>query len=163
MQTGHEIFFLDESIFALIPYITRGWFIVNSRPTTKIINNSHQKICVFGALGIGKSITKLSPKINGKKYLAFIKRLNKQYKKLCLIVDNARWHLTKDVMNFIKIKQIKLIRLLPYSPELNPIEQYWKNVKKWLGTRVWSSFPELKKQLRIALTKEFLLPERYQN
>ena len=163
MQAGYEIFFLDESIFALIPYITRGWFNVGSRPTTKIINNSYQKTCVFGALGIGKSITKLSPKINGKKYLAFIKRLNKHHKTLCIIVDNATWHLTKDVMNFIKQNNIKMIRLPSYSPELNPIEQYWKNVKKWLGTRVWSSFPELIKQLRIALTKDFLLPERYQN
>ena len=163
MRAGYEIFFLDESIFALIPYITKGWFVVGSRPTMKIINNSYQKTCVFGALGVGKSITKLSPKINGKKYLAFIKRLNKHHKKLCIIVDNAKWHLTKDVMNFIKIKQIRLIRLPPYSPELNPIEQYWKNIKQWLGTRVWSSFPELTKQLRIALTKDFLLPERYQN
>ena len=161
MQTRHEIFFLDESIIALIPYITKGWFVIGSRPTMKIINNSHQKTCVFGALGIGKSITKLSPKINGKKYLAFIKRLNKHHKKLCIIVDNAKWHLTKDVMKFIKTKNIKLIRLPPYSPELNPIEQYWKNIKQWLGTRVWSSLPELTKQLRIALKKDFLLPKIY--
>jgi len=127
----------------------------------KVINNSNQKTGVFGALGVGKSITKLSTKINGKKYLSFIKCLNKNHKKLCIIVDNATWHLTKDVMNFIKQKEIKLIRLPPYSPELNPIEQYWKNVKNWLGTRVWSSFPELTKQLQIALKKDFLMPEIY--
>ncbi|MBI4017202.1 MAG: transposase [Candidatus Aenigmarchaeota archaeon] len=104
-------------------------------------------------------MTKLSPKINGKKYLAFIKRLSKSHKKLCLIIDNASWHLTKDVMNFIKQKRITLIRLPPYSPELNPIEQYWKNVKNWLGTRIWSSFPELIQQLQIGFRKNSLLPD----
>ncbi len=159
MQAGYEIFFLDESIFALIPYMTRGRFIVGSRPTKKYIQTPYQKTCAFGALGVGKVITKLSPKINGKKYLAFIKRLSKSHKKLCLIIDNARWHLTKDVLKFIKQAKIKLIRLPPYSPELNPIEQYWKNVKNWLGTRIWASFPELIKQLRIAFRKSFLLPD----
>lgn len=159
MQAGYEIFFLDESIFALIPYMTRGWFVIGSRPTKKYQQIPYQKTCAFGALGIGKVVTKLSPKINGKKYLAFIKRLNKQSKKLCIIVDNARWHLTKDVLHFIKQSKIKLIRLPPYSPELNPIEQYWKNVKNWLGTRIWASFPELVKQLRKAFKKSFLLPD----
>lgn len=158
MQTGYEIFFLDESIFALIPYIIKGWFLVGSRPTTKIINNRHQRTCVFGALGANKIITKNSQKINGKKYLVFLKKINKNHKKTCLIIDNARWHLTKEVLEFIKQKKIKLIRLPPYSPELNPIEQYWKNVKTWLGTRIWSSFPELKKQLQIAFKKKSLIP-----
>ena len=102
MRAGYEIFFLDESIFALIPYITRGWFVVGSRPTKKYIQTPYQKTCAFGALGIGKVVTKLSQKINGKKYLAFIKRLSKHHKNLCLIVDNARWHLTKEVLAFIK-------------------------------------------------------------
>jgi putative transposase len=158
VRAGYEIFFLDESIFALIPYMTRGWFVIGSRPTKKYIQTPYQKTCAFGALGVREVTTKLSPKINGKKYLAFIKRLNKKHKKLCLIIDNARWHLTKKVMNFIKQKKITLVRLPPYSPELNPIEQYWKNVKKWLGTRIWSSFPELIKQLQIAFRKKALLP-----
>ena len=159
MRAGYEIFFLDESIFALIPYITRGWFVVGSRPTKKYIQTPYQKTCAFGALGIGKVVTKLSQKINGKKYLAFIKRLSKHHKNLCLIVDNARWHLTKEVLAFIKRANIKLIRLPTYSPELNPIEQYWKNVKKWLGTRIWSSLPEMMKQLRSAFRRSFLMPD----
>lgn len=139
--------------------MTRGWFVVGSRPTKKYEQLPYQKTCAFGALGVGKVITKLSKKINSRKYLAFIKRLNKQHEKLCLIVDNARWHLTKEVMEFIKQAKIKLIRLPTYSPELNPIEQYWKNVKNWLGTRPWASLPELTKQLRIAFRKSFLLPD----
>ena len=161
MQAGYAVAFLDESIFALVPYLTRGWFVVGSRPTKKIINNPHQKLCVFGAMFKGGVITKVSNKINGIKFLAFIKRLSKKHNKLCIIVDNARWHLTKKVLNFIEQARIRLIRLLAYSPELNPIEQYWQNVKKWLGTRIWFSIKELEKELRASFRKKNLVPKSY--
>ena len=161
MRTGYAIAYLDESIFALTPHIIRSIFPKGSRPTIKIINNPHQKLCVFGALFDGKTTVKISDKINSIKFLSFIKRLRKHHNKLCIVVDNARWHLTKKVMSFIKEKGIKIIRLLAYSPELNPIEQYWKNVKNWLATRIWSDLSELRKQLCSALRKTFLIPNTY--
>lgn len=161
MQAGYAVSFLDESIFALVPYLTRGWFAVGSRPTKKIINNPHQKFCVFGAMFESKIVVKISKKINGRKFLAFLRRLRKSHKKLCIIVDNAKWHLTKQVLSFVKEMSIKLIRLLTYSPELNPIEQYWQNVKKWIGTRIWFSLQELGQQLRSAFRRDDLIPESY--
>ena len=104
----------------------------------------------------GKVIIKISKKINSKKFLEFVKRLRKNYRKLGIIVDNARWHLTNQVLGFIKHAGISLIRLLAYSPELNPIEQYWQNVKKWLGTRIWFSIKELEKELRASFRKKDL-------
>jgi len=161
VREGYAVAFLDESIFALVPYLTKGWFIVGSKPTKKIINNPHQKMCVFGAMFNDKIVTKICKRINGTKFLAFIKRLCRKHRKLCIIVDNARWHLTKRVMKFVVDAEIILIRLLAYSPELNPIEQYWQNVKKWLGTRIWSSIKELEKQLKSAFRKDFLIPQYY--
>ena len=142
-----------------MPYLTKGWFVIGSRPTKKILNNPHQKFCVFGAMFKEKIITKLSKKINSQKFLEFIKRLYKKYNKICIIVDNASWHSTKKVLNFVKFAKIKLVRLLAYSPELNPIEQYWQNVKKWLGTRIWFSIKELEKELRSAFRKKSLIPK----
>lgn len=142
-----------------MPYITRGWFLVASKPTKKYVQTPYQKACVFGALGFKSVITKISPKVNGKKFLAFVKKLHKQNLKLCLITDNAKWHLTKDVMKYIHKSKIKLIRLPPYSPELNPIEQYWKNVKQWLGTRSWSTLLQLRQQLQAAFRRTFLTPK----
>lgn len=161
MQAGYAIAYLDESIFALTPHITRSIFPKGSRPTIKIINNPHQKLCVFGALFKNKTTVRISKKINSQKFLSFIKKLRKHHKKLCIVVDNARWHLTKKVLSFIKENGIKIIRLLAYSPELNPIEQYWKNIKNWLATRIWSSLEELEKQLRSALRRRFLIPISY--
>lgn len=161
MQAGYAIAYLDESIFALTPHIIRSIFPTGSRPTIKIINDPHQKLCVFGALFKNKTAVKISDKINSIKFLSFIRKLYKHHKKLCIVVDNARWHLTKKVLSFIKENEIKIIRLLAYSPELNPIEQYWKNIKNWLATRIWSNLQELEKQLRSALKRKFLMPKTY--
>src|SRR4030066_357928 len=98
MQAGYAIAYLDESIFALTPHIIRSIFPKGSRPIIKIVNNPHQKICVFGALFSGKTTVKISDKINSTKFLSFIKRLQKNHRKLCIVVDNARWHNTKNIL-----------------------------------------------------------------
>lgn len=120
--------------------------------------NRMQRVHVFGALSTKGAITKLSSKINGRKFFSFLKRLHKRHRKLCIVNDNARWHLTKEVVHYVKENNIKMIRLLPYSPELNPIEQYWKNVKNWLGTREFYDREQLRMQLQKALRKNILMP-----
>lgn len=150
---------MDESTFKLEPHIIEGWFEKGSRPTIKYVSNRYQKFHVFGALGLEAITTKISPKINSKKYLPFLKRLKKHSGKLCIIIDNAKWHLTKSVMSFIKQEDIKMIRLLPYSPELNPIEQYWKNIKNHLGSKPIFTKTELLSELQKALRKKVFIPQ----
>lgn len=113
---------------------------------------------MFGALGKNIVFTKLSPKLDSKKFLPFLRRLKKNCNKLCIIVDNARWHLTKKILSFVKENRIKMIRLLPYSPELNPIEQFWKNIKEWVGLKPIFNKKDLIKELKKALQKEMFIP-----
>jgi len=115
----------------------------------------------FGALGKNKVITKISPKINRKKFLAFLKILHKKNKKLCIIIDNARWHLTKEILIYARKNKIKIIRLPPYSPELNLIEQYWKNIKQHLATKLFTNKKQLIKELQSALKKDIFIPKIY--
>ena len=149
---------MDECTFKLEPYFIKGWFKVGSRPTKKYMLNRSIKIHVFGALSKKKRFLKLSPKINSKKYFAFIKRLKRNVKKLCIVVDNGRWHLTKEILKFVKENKIEMIRLPPYSPELNPIEQYWKNNKQYLATKPYFTKEMLVKEVRSSLKKDILVP-----
>ena len=150
---------MDESTFKLEPYFVRGWFKVGSKPTKKYMLNKSQKIHVFGAIGVKKRFVKLSDKINSKKFLAFIRRLRKNVKKLCIITDNGRWHLTKEVLSFVKDKKIVMIRIPPYSPEVNPIEQYWKNNKGYLATKAYFDKKGLVREVKSSLRKDILVPD----
>jgi putative transposase len=44
-----------------------------------------------------------------------------------LVADNATWHKSKTL---ILPENITIFPLLPYTPELNPIEQIWKEIRK---------------------------------
>lgn len=46
-----------------------------------------------------------------------------------LIMDNAPIHTGKIIGEMIEERGYKCIYLPPYSPELNPIEQFWSVVK----------------------------------
>jgi len=59
-------------------------------------------------------------------------------KKFCMVIDNAPWHkkayrLVQEeaLEEYADIREkIKLIKLPPYSPDLNPIEQCWRITRR---------------------------------
>lgn len=49
-----------------------------------------------------------------------------------IIMDNASFHRKRQLNEIVENNNIRLIFLPPYSPELNPIEKFWANMKKFL-------------------------------
>ena len=49
--------------------------------------------------------------------------------KAVIVMDNATFHKRKDTQDLIKKAGHELLYLPPYSPDLNPIEQKWAQVK----------------------------------
>ena len=48
---------------------------------------------------------------------------------MVLIIDNARFHKSKKIIELVEAANCKVIFLPPYSPELNPIEHHWTAIK----------------------------------
>lgn len=48
---------------------------------------------------------------------------------MVLIIDNARFHKSKKIIELIESAGCKIIFLPPYSPDLNPIEHHWAAIK----------------------------------
>lgn len=46
-----------------------------------------------------------------------------------LILDNASFHKSAESKKLIEEAGCKILFLPPYSPDLNPIEKYWANMK----------------------------------
>jgi transposase len=57
-----------------------------------------------------------------------------------LIVDGAGWHRSKRVE---VPDNMRLLFLPAYSPELNPVENLWKEIKKELKNKVFKTMDEL--------------------
>lgn len=53
-----------------------------------------------------------------------------------IVMDNASFH-SKENLNLIAQNHNKqIIFLPPYSPELNPIENFWNTLKQWLRMHI---------------------------
>lgn len=72
--------------------------------------------------------------INKKIFVAWIKQNLLKYLKIGMVVimDNAPWHKGDDIKDLIESTGAKLIKLPPYSPDLNPIEHAWANLKHYV-------------------------------
>lgn len=56
-----------------------------------------------------------------------------------IIMDNATFHRKKKLRQLARKYNCQAIFLPPYSPQLNPIEPYWANVKRHLRTNTFES------------------------
>jgi transposase len=49
-----------------------------------------------------------------------------------VVMDNASFHKSQKTKDLIESVGCKVIFLPPYSPDFNPIEKFWANMKRWL-------------------------------
>jgi transposase len=49
-----------------------------------------------------------------------------------VIMDNASFHKSPKIKDAIEGVGCNLVYLPPYSPDLNPIENFWANLKRWI-------------------------------
>lgn len=60
---------------------------------------------------------------------------------IVLIMDQAGWHKSKDL---VVPRNIEIIFLPPYSPELNPVERIWKYLKTYyIHNRAFDSITQM--------------------
>jgi len=64
-------------------------------------------------------------------FLLWVLCLYTKYRKISLYFDNAKWHKSKEVKKFLaKNKKICLYFFPTYSPELNPTEWEWHELRR---------------------------------
>jgi transposase len=132
-RRGAVIFFADEASVRTDFHAGTTWGLVGQTP-------------VVTATGERKSImmiSAISPRgelrfhihegsFKSPHFIEFCKQLMKDAESdIFLIVDGSSVHTAKNVKEFVKSTQgrLQIYFLPPYSPELNPDEWVWKNVK----------------------------------
>ncbi len=136
---------LDESSIADCTGKSR---VINTQKI-KTLNTyrSRRLFSYFGCLCLGgKSVVKTAEKCKKEDCLEFFKALRQAnpQKKLIIILDNAKIHKAKIIKEFSHKNEIILVYLPPYSPNLNPIEFMWKDLKKRLSEHYQENVEKLK-------------------
>ena len=121
-----------------------GWHLKNSDNTVHIGFDT-KSVKFFGALKDGKIHMRCSDKLNSETFIDFLKEMLEIYGKFVMILDNASYHTSTTLNDFIESTHdnIKLIFLPPYTPQLNPIEIQWAVLKKLLAGRYFKTADEL--------------------
>jgi putative transposase len=124
--------FADESSQQLYGNTARLWSF--ERGLVKKVNTDKKKRNCFGFYALmGRSVLRFIGKGNQetmRQMLQAIRAANEEAETIVVVWDNHSAHLTASVQAKARELGIVLVNLPPYSPDLNPIERIWKQVKK---------------------------------
>lgn len=124
--------FADESSQQLYANTARLWSF--ERGLTKQVNTDKKRRNCFGFYAlVGRSVLHFIGRGNQqtmRQMLEAIRAANEEAETIVVVWDNHSAHLTDSVEAKAVELGIVLVNLPPYSPDLNPIERVWKQVKK---------------------------------
>ena len=125
-----RVMFQDEAGFGRINKPKRCWAPHGIRPCTPC-HHIREYRYAYGAVEpvTGESFFLVLPWTNTECMNLFLDGLSKEFPDdmILLGLDGASWHTTKKLQ---LPDNIQLFPLLPYTPEMNPIEPIWKEIRK---------------------------------
>jgi transposase len=151
-KENREILYWDE---AGVKSNNQRWKTRGKKWITPIVENNWIRFWINSISAISKKWEMRFMCYEGsfviKVFLDFLKRLlYKNSKKITLILDWHRVHKAKSVQEFVKQTngRLKIHYLPPYSPELNPDELVWNDLKNGLKQVTIRDKRDLKKKVK---------------
>ncbi len=101
--------------------------------------------------------------VNQKKLIRFLKGLLRHYPRLAVLLDRGPGHRGPLLREFLKrnSKCLRLIYFPTHSPELNPVEQCNKEIKKPLHNRYFKTVPAMRQAVSAFIKKDFSMPKMF--
>lgn len=157
-EKNSMILFQDETSFAQWGSLSYTWSLIGEQPVVKTAGK-RKGYKLFGVIDFfsGSFFYKSldEGRFNSDKYQNFLQEiLDKSSKHIILIQDGARYHTSKATRSFFEkhIDKLTVFQLPSYSPDYNPIEFLWKNMKKRAThNRYFPKFEELVESVDKAL------------
>lgn len=106
----------------------------------------------------GRLVSLVMPWVDSEVMSIFLSHTAQEFPNdLCVLIFNgAGWHRVNDSR---VPKNMVLIPLPPYSPELNPVEHIWKYLRDALGNKILHPLDEVIEFLCATITPLFQQPE----
>lgn len=162
-REGALIFFADESGIRSDHHSGTTWAPAGKTPVVKATGArfGFNLLSAVNAQGQFRFMT-VQGTVNANVFKEFLKRLISGVdRKVFLIVDGHPSHKAKLVQQFVaeNVDRIELFFLPPYSPELNPDELVWGNVKARVAKAAPMTKQELISKVQSAMRRLGKMPE----
>lgn len=137
-----DVWFQDEARVGQRGTVTRTWAAKGTRPR---MNRQQQfeYAYIFGAVcpDRDEAVGIVMPSVNSHAMLEHLKAISANIppgRHAVIVLDQAAWHTTEKVQTF---DNLSLLPLPPASPELNPVEQIWQQLRdNWLANRSFDGY-----------------------
>lgn len=164
-----NLYFQDESRFGLMTHIGRCLTAFGVKPVVSY-KHAFKNTYLYGAFSPvdGDSFVYEIPVTTSEIFFRYIEKLSEHRpsEMKIVVIDNAGFH---SLGKYQIPDNIKLLRIPPYSPELNPCEKIWAYIKQYFKNRVFESLAQLQEwlsdfvvtQIQPGMVKSITHDERY--
>ena len=118
------------------------------KPVRRVATYVKAKVSGFYCLN-GESLVEFPESNRAEDFISFLRKIKdaNPEKRIVVVLDNFRTHHAKRVRKEAEKLDISLVYLPPYSPDLNPIENVWKSVKRVISEESPLNVEELKEAI----------------
>ena len=148
------VFFEDEGRFGRISREMYCWVKKDVVPSVAR-QMIREYIYAYSAIApaTGDCFSMIAPHCNTESMNHFLGLLANHYSdyRIVLLLDKAGWHISQG----LKLPEnLVLLHLPPYSPELNPVELLWREIRrKHFHNKIFNSLDEVESTLNKALAQ----------
>jgi hypothetical protein len=156
-----RLMFQDEARFGRISDTRRCWCPKPIRPLCQaMVTQEYTYAYAAVSVADGELDTLILPHVNGVCMQVFLDEVASRHpdERIVMVLDGAGWHQSESLA---LAPNLRLLKLPPYSPELNPVEHLWDELReKSFHNLVFDSLDALENHLEIALHDMELDTER---
>jgi len=144
--------FEDEARFGRMIEPRRAWTPPDLRPLVATrIEREYGYAYAAVSPHDGALVSLVLPEVNAELMSLFLAEVSRRYREefILMVLDGAGWHRANDVVVPVNMR---LQPLPARSPELNPAEHLWEELReKWLGNRLFDSQEAVDRQIERGL------------
>ncbi len=155
------LFAQDEGRFGRICGTKRAWSPPGCRPTSpRQIIRKYVYAYVAVCPALGKMTSLILPRANTEMMSIFLNQASEDFRNyfILMLIDGAGWH-TSEKLNIPE--NIRLIQQPSHSPELNPAEHIWDEVReKEFYNKAFQTLDEVEDSICVGLNQLNGNPEK---
>ena len=121
---------------------------------TPVLGAFKKSVKLLGAVSDDRELfaTEVVDRFTSEITIRFLRALQDEFgEKIHVLLDNASYFKSQQVQDFIEGTEIEVTYFPRGSPDLNPVEECWRQLKQSLGNRFFSSIDELRPAISDAL------------